>query len=286
MGYAESVIRQILNEDITQGNVSQAVKKRHVVSFKYDNGDGTNRGKLERVTVCPCVLGVTSKGNLVFRGYQMNGSSKSAEEGKRPLPGWRMFRLDRVVPNTWKDTRRVFNRPPDYNEEGDKGIQVLVQSNFTRAKTTYERGGLKGWNQRIRMAKDYEYGDQYGLAKQVQKPTMAPEFVRQNIERPQTSGYQTDQLQADYQKALAAQQKRGYWNGSQSSVKDMAGQALKGDFGDDTSQETVGPVQKGEQTRQDVRGTVKPRMDYKSARQNGPQFRKSEEDNDENEETE
>ena len=78
----------------------------------------------------------------------------------------------------------------------------------------------------------------------------------------------------------------GVRNGSQSSVKDMAGQALKGDFGDDTSQETVGPVQKGEQTRQDVRGTVKPRMDYKSARQNGPQFRKSEEDNDENEETE
>ena len=287
MGYAESVIRQILTEEVTQNNVSYAVRKRHVVSFTYDSGDGDTKGKKERIVVCPCVLGVTSAGNLVFRGYQMNGSSKTAEEGKKPLPGWRMFRLDRVVPNTWKDTRKVFNRPPDYNEEGDRGLKVLVQSNFTQATARYKRGGLERYNQRNRMAKDYEYGDQYGFAKQSLpgNKRMAPQYVLQNINGPQ-GGYNTDELQAEYEKARAAQQKRGYWTGNQTSVKDMTRQAMKGNFGDASTEETSGPVAKGTQTNQSVRGTVKPRMDYKSATQNGPQFKKAEETNDVNKDDE
>ena len=67
MNYAETIIRELLFEEVAQNSVVNAIKRRHEVSFKYDSRDGDRRGKLERITVQPVAIGTTKSGNPCFR---------------------------------------------------------------------------------------------------------------------------------------------------------------------------------------------------------------------------
>jgi predicted DNA-binding transcriptional regulator YafY len=60
--------------------VYKALKGNKLLSFHYD----------EQLRVIePHSFGITKDGNLAVRGYQVSG------ESSQPLPGWRMFRLDK-----------------------------------------------------------------------------------------------------------------------------------------------------------------------------------------------
>ena len=236
MDYLEQVIRGLLFEEVAQDKVAYAVRKRHEVSFKYDNNDGNPHGKMERITVQPVALGTTKAGNPCFRAYQINGSSESAEEKKGEIPGWRLFILDRVVPNTWKDTGKVFKEPPMYNPNGDKTMaEVLVQADFTGSENRYGRGGLKKYNQE-RHDKNVEANPFYDFEKQLKRKQKAPEFVMKNIADTQAT---PQQRAAQWKQAQAALKPKG----NQQSIADMS--RVK-DFGEDEQTETVGPMMKGD----------------------------------------
>lgn len=266
MDYAERIVRELLLEEVAQNLVSYAIKKRHEVSFKYDSNDGDSRGKLERITVQPVAYGVTKAGNPCFRAYQLNGSSESAEKHEGEIPGWRLFLLDKVVPNTWKDSGKIFDEPPMYNPNGDKTMEtVYVQANFAGSKQRYEKGGLKKYNKERHDA-NVEKNPYYDFEKQLKKKRMAPDFVQKNIQDTQVSDKERE---AQWQSAMAAK------GGNQQSINDMSRQK---DFGDDEQSETVGPFTKNNPANVTVGGETTA-TNYDKARQNGPLFKGNPENN-------
>jgi hypothetical protein len=75
-------------------------------------------------------LGFSKKNNLVLRAWEREGSSYSANNEGNYLPGWRLFRVDKIF--TFKPTMDNFTEMrPQYNPNGDRSmIQVLVNSKF------------------------------------------------------------------------------------------------------------------------------------------------------------
>lgn len=255
MDYVRRIIRELLEEEVQQNVLINAIKKRHEVSFIYDSGDGDPRGKAERITVQPVAYGLTTAGNPCFRAYQVNGSSESGEKGERPVPGWRLFLLSKVKNNSWQDSGKVFNMPPMYNENGDKTMyQVLVKADFAGAANRYERGGLKKYNTN-RRATNLEKNPFYDFEKQVNRPQIAPDYVLKNIKNSET-----DAKERERQWAMA--------KGNLSSVADMAKQK---DFGNDQQIQTTEPQLKGR--REQVVSTPNKPNDYNNALQNGPRYK-------------
>ena len=272
MNYAETIIRELLFEEVAQNSVVNAIKRRHEVSFKYDSRDGDRRGKLERITVQPVAIGTTKSGNPCFRAYQTNGSSESAEKGEGKIPGWRLFLLDRVVPNTWKDSGKVFNEPPMYNPNGDETMAtVLMKADFTGASTRYERGGLKKYNKE-RHDKAVENNPFYDFEKQLKRKRMAPDYVLKNIKDTERTNAERGQ---QWNSAKAEANK-----GNEQSVSDMS--KVK-NFGNEGQYETNGPVKKGE-TDFSAPNTQNG-LDYSQVKNNGPVY-KNPADNDEEIDTE
>lgn len=230
MDYAKEIIMSVLLEEVQQNVLTNAIKKRHEVSFIYDSGDGDERGKKERIVVQPVCYGLTKAGNPCFRAYQLNGSSESAEKKEGTIPGWRLFLLDKVVSNTWKDSGKVFNKPPLYNESGDKTMaEVLVKADFTGASQRYEKGGLKKYNQ-ARHDAAVSKNPYYDFEKQTKNKVMAPDFVLKNIRDTQKTPFERETE----------------WNmakGNEKSVNDMSKQK---DFGDDKQVQTAAPKLKGQ----------------------------------------
>lgn len=65
---------------VASQEVYRALDRNKLLSFYYD----------EQLRVIePHAFGITKDGNLAVRGYQVSG------ESSQPLPGWRMFRLDK-----------------------------------------------------------------------------------------------------------------------------------------------------------------------------------------------
>ena len=261
MGYAEDVIKSLILEEIAQDKVALAIRKRHEVSFKYDSNDGDPRGKLERITVQPVALGTTKAGNPCFRAYQLNGSSESAEKKEGKIPGWRLFILDRVVDNTWRDSGKVFSEPPMYNPNGDSTMaEVFVMADFKGSSARYERGGLKKYNKE-RHDKAVEKNPYYDFEKQLKKKGQTPDYVMRNI---QNTSVDDKTREAQWNQAMAERNK-----GNAQSISDMARQK---DFGDEGQTETTGPMMKNdERNTQQTQNTPAP--NYKWAAQNGPKYK-------------
>lgn len=263
MNYAEKIVRELLFEEVAQNLVSYAIRKRHEVSFKYDSGDGDPKGKLERITVQPVAYGITKAGNPCFRAYQLNGSSESAEKHEGQIPGWRLFLLDRVVANTWRDSGKVFSEPPMYNPNGDKTMDtVFVSADFRGSSSRYEKGGLKKYNKDIHNKK-VETNPYYDFEKQVNKKQMAPNYVLKNIQDTQKTNQEREQQWNDAIKAVKANK------GNAQSISDMSRQK---DFGDDEQTETVGPVTKNSMANNNLTGE-KTMPNYQTAKRNGPVYK-------------
>jgi hypothetical protein len=78
---------------------------------------------------------LSKKGNLVLRAWETEGSSWSAQNEGNYLPGWRLFRLDKIV--MYKSTGGTFNEArPNYNLSGDKSMtNVLINAKFDNTPT-------------------------------------------------------------------------------------------------------------------------------------------------------
>ena len=272
MDYAERIVKELLLEEVAQNLVSYAIRKRHEVSFKYDSNDGDPKGKLERITVQPVAYGITKAGNPCFRAYQLNGSSESAEKGEGEIPGWRLFLLDKVVANTWKDSGKIFQEPPMYNPNGDKTMDtVFVQADFKGSASRYEKGGLKNYNKE-KHDKNVEKNPSYDFEKQVNNKTMAPDYVLKNIQDTQKSQAEREQQWKNVANSVKTNK------GNMQSISDMSKQK---NFGDDKQTETTGPVTKNNKVNTNLKGE-KTSPNYEMAKQNGPVYKGSENNNEEN----
>ena len=120
-------LKTLLNEAVSNNEVKDSIRKKKVMNIYYDGKD--NGGKGYR-TIEPVCLGVSKKGKLVLRAWEREGSSYSAQNEGNVLPGWRLFRLDKIF--TYTPTLDTFTEVrPGYNPNGDKSmITVYLNAKF------------------------------------------------------------------------------------------------------------------------------------------------------------
>jgi predicted DNA-binding transcriptional regulator YafY len=118
-------LKGLLCEIASIGGVKDAIDNNRVIIIYYDGDEPGGRGIRE---VEPVALGKSKAGNLVMRGWDREGASHRAYKGKKPLPGWRLFRLDKIL--SLKPTDDVYTQvQPNYNCNGDKSM-VSIITNF------------------------------------------------------------------------------------------------------------------------------------------------------------
>jgi hypothetical protein len=121
-----SSLKYIITEIANVNDVQDSVKKRRVITIYYD-GEEYGKGYRDIEPVC---LGTSKAGNLVLRAWEREGSSHSRQVDGNPIPGWRLFRLDKIF--TYAPTMDTFDEVrPNYNPNGDKlMVSVIVNAKF------------------------------------------------------------------------------------------------------------------------------------------------------------
>lgn len=123
----QNTLKGLICEIASVDSVVDAIKKRQKVVIYYDGDEPGGRGIRQIEPVC---LGTSKAGNKILRAWDEEGSSHTAYKGEQPLPGWRIFRLDKIL--SLKPTGEVYNTPrPGYNFNGDKSmVSVIINAKF------------------------------------------------------------------------------------------------------------------------------------------------------------
>jgi predicted DNA-binding transcriptional regulator YafY len=119
----KSIILEIASID----SIVDAIKKRDKVVIYYDGDEPGGKGLREIEPVC---FGYSKSDNPVLRAWDDTGASHTAYKGEQPLPGWRIFRVDKIM--SFKPTNEKFNEPrPNYNPNGDKSmVKIIINAKF------------------------------------------------------------------------------------------------------------------------------------------------------------
>lgn len=108
-------------------SVVDCVKNKKRCIIYYDGDEPGGRGLRQIEPVC---LGVSKSGNKVLRAWDEEGASHTGYKGEQPLPGWRLFRLDKIL--SLKPTGESFTEMrPNFNTNGDKSMtSIIIISKF------------------------------------------------------------------------------------------------------------------------------------------------------------
>jgi len=120
-------IKSLITEIASISDIERSIKDKIIVQIYYDGDEPGGKGMR---TIEPVCLGRSKSGNMVLRAWDSEGSSHTASIGEQPLPGWRMFRVDKIF--TYKPTLDKFTEMrPGYNPNGDKSMSsVIVNAKF------------------------------------------------------------------------------------------------------------------------------------------------------------
>jgi predicted DNA-binding transcriptional regulator YafY len=117
-----NITKSLILEIASIESVVDAIKNKNRVIIYYDGDEPGGRGLREIEPVC---FGYSKAGNAVLRAWDIEGSSHRAYLGKKPLPSWRLFRLDKIL--SMRPTGEVFTTPrPNYNPSGDKSMSNVI----------------------------------------------------------------------------------------------------------------------------------------------------------------
>jgi len=119
--------RGLINEVASLNDIQNSIRDRNVTTIYYDGDNPGGTGLREIEPVC---VGYSKAGNLVLRAWDREGASHTATIGEKPLPGWRLFRVDKIF--TYKPSLDKFNEPrPNYNPNGDNSMtRVILNAKF------------------------------------------------------------------------------------------------------------------------------------------------------------
>lgn len=122
-----------INEPIkpTQEIIIKAIKYGMIFLISYKGQKDNLPAGHERV-IYPMVIGRSSKGKILIRGYHLNGWSVSANRHIDKI--WRMFRLDRVLSITF--TGSFYRLPPTGYNMNDKGMRggIIARADFNEIR--------------------------------------------------------------------------------------------------------------------------------------------------------
>jgi predicted DNA-binding transcriptional regulator YafY len=120
-------LKSLICEIASIDSVMDAIKQKQKVVVYYDGDEPGGKGLREIEPVC---LGVSKAGNKVVRAWDEEGASHTAYKGEKPLPGWRLFRLDKIL--SLKPTGENFTEmKQNFNTSVDKRMtSVIIISKF------------------------------------------------------------------------------------------------------------------------------------------------------------
>ena len=117
-----NTFNQLILEVASRDQIFNAIRDRRVCVIYYEGDEPGGRGL--RV-IEPVAFGLSKKGNAVLRAWDREGESHKAYLGKKPLPSWRFFRIDKM--EFIRPTQETFDTPrPNYNPNGDKSMERLI----------------------------------------------------------------------------------------------------------------------------------------------------------------
>ncbi len=123
-----TTFKSLLTEIASLDDIKDSINKKIVVTMYYDGDEPGGKGY--RV-VEPVAVGYSKGGNnLVLRAWDLDGASHKATIGEKPLPSWRLFRVDKIL--TYQPTTDSFTEVrPNYNPTGDNSmINMLLNATF------------------------------------------------------------------------------------------------------------------------------------------------------------
>jgi hypothetical protein len=128
-----NTVKSLILEVASIDSVVNAIKNKDKVIIYYDGDEPGGRGLRNIEPVC---FGYSRAGNPVLRAWDEEGASHTAYKGEQPLPGWRLFRVDKI--QSFKPSGEKFTTPkPGYNVNGDKSMtRVIINAVFGSQPTT------------------------------------------------------------------------------------------------------------------------------------------------------
>ena len=120
-------LKGLLLEIASMETVLDCVRNKKTCIIYYDGDEPGGKGLRQ---IEPVAIGYSKAGNLVVRAWEDSGSSHRGYLKTRPMPGWRFFRLDKIL--SMKPTGEIFNQiRPNFNPNGDKSMnRVILVSKF------------------------------------------------------------------------------------------------------------------------------------------------------------
>jgi hypothetical protein len=122
-----------INEPIkySQEILTKAIKYGMIFLINYKGEKDTHFSGHERV-IYPLVLGRSSKGKILLRGWHLNGWSVSNRRHINKI--WRLFRADRILSMTF--TGSFYRLPPAGYNANDKGMRggIIAKADFNEIR--------------------------------------------------------------------------------------------------------------------------------------------------------
>lgn len=122
-----------INEPIkfSEDILKKAIKYGMIFLINYKGENDTHFAGHERV-IYPMVLGRSSKGKSLLRGWHLNGWSVSQKRHINKI--WRLFRTDRILSMTF--TGSFYRLPPNGYNMNDKGMRggIIVRADFNEIR--------------------------------------------------------------------------------------------------------------------------------------------------------
>lgn len=119
-------LTNLITEAAPPDDVQDSIRKKKVITINYD-GEEYGRGYRDIEPVC---FGFTKKGEPVLRAWERQGASHSKVTRDNPIPGWRFFKLAKIL--TYLPQGDTFTEVrPGYNPNGDKLMsRVILNATF------------------------------------------------------------------------------------------------------------------------------------------------------------
>ena len=127
-----NTVKSLILEVASIDSIVSAIKTKDKIILYYDGDEPGGRGLRNIEPVC---FGYSKAGNPVLRAWDEEGASHTAYKGEQPLPGWRLFRVDKI--QSFRPSGEKFNEPkPGYNPRGDKSMtRVIINAVFGNQPT-------------------------------------------------------------------------------------------------------------------------------------------------------
>jgi predicted DNA-binding transcriptional regulator YafY len=88
------VFKLLITEIASVDSVRKSIEDKQKIIMYYDGDEPGGRGLR---LIEPVALGRSKRGNLVLRAWDEEGASHRGYLGTRPMPGWRLFKLDKIL---------------------------------------------------------------------------------------------------------------------------------------------------------------------------------------------